>query len=197
MGIACTKGQQGCKGGLSPKQNGQEGPHTVVITRAGAMYTFGTCHKGLLMNLGSKTGAFGEPYDELLPFKVGSDIKNGADNPPISPLAAWPPPYTAVGPFVHAVSAHIHGAVVNDRGEAWAWGCGSNDGRCGVERFLNMKGEGKPPAVDSMKCYMMGPHRIGVARKKYWKFGSSLEGLKVLKLASSRNHMAAIVSAPI
>ena len=36
--IACTKGQQGCKGGLSPKQNGQEGPHTVVITRAGAMY---------------------------------------------------------------------------------------------------------------------------------------------------------------
>ena len=35
--IACTKGQPGCKGGLNPKQNGQEGPHTVAITKSGKM----------------------------------------------------------------------------------------------------------------------------------------------------------------
>ena len=40
---------------------------------------------------------------------------------------------------------------------------------------------------------MMGPHRVGVARPKYWKFGQSLEGMRVLKIASSRNHMAAII----
>merc|ERR1719471_2734021 len=107
----------------------------------------GTCHKGLLGNLGSKTGAFGKPWDELRPYRLG--------------------------------------------GRAWAWGCGSNDGRCGVERFLNMKGEGRPPEVDLMKCYMMGPHRIGLARPAYWKH-PSLRDLRVLMLASGRNHMAAI-----
>ena len=91
-----------------------------------------------------------------------------------------------------AISAHIHCVAVNARGEAWSWGCGSNDGRCGVERFLNMKGDGKPPTVDTMKCYMMGPHRVGLARPAYWKFGPSLDGMRVLKIASSRNHMAAI-----
>ena len=90
------------------------------------------------MNLGSKTGGFGEPYDELLPYRVGSAVRNGTKNAPISPHAAWPPPYTKVGPFTHAVSAHIHCAAVNANGDVWAWGCGSNDGRCGVERFLNM-----------------------------------------------------------
>ncbi|CAE7243138.1 unnamed protein product, partial [Symbiodinium necroappetens] len=87
----------------------------------------------------------------------------------------------------------IHGreAVVCADGKAWAWGCGSNDGRCGVERFLNKKGEGKPPEVDMMKCYMMGPHRIGVARPLYWKH-PSLQGMRVLMLATGRNHMAGI-----
>lgn len=59
------------------------------------------------------------------------------------------------------------------------------------------KGEGRPAAVDTMKCYMMGPHRVGVARPKYWKFGTSLRGMRVLKLAASRNHMAAIVAPAI
>jgi hypothetical protein len=144
------------------------------------------------MNLGSKTGGFGEPYDELLPYLVGSPVRNGVANKPVSTLAVWPPPYTCAGPFVHAISAHIHCVAVNTRGEAWAWGCGSNDGRCGVERFLNMNGDGKPPALDTMKCYLMGPHPVGIARPRYWKFGSSLQGMQVLKLASSRNHMACI-----
>ncbi|CAE8594916.1 unnamed protein product [Polarella glacialis] len=29
--VACTRGQEGCKGGLNPKEGGAEGPHTVVV----------------------------------------------------------------------------------------------------------------------------------------------------------------------
>jgi len=189
--VACTRGQDGCKGGLNPASGGQEGPHTVVVGASGSVYTMGTCHKGLLCNLGNKDGAFGKPWDELRPYRVGGTLRNRCDNPPLSPLALWPPPYDGMGPVSMAVSAHIHSACVGRDGRAWAWGCGSNDGRCGVERFLNMKGEGKPPEVDLMKCYMMGPHRIGVARPNYWKH-RSLRGMRVLMLASGRNHMAAI-----
>jgi hypothetical protein len=39
-----------------------------------------------------------------------------------------------------------------------------------------MAGEGKPPRVDAMKCYMMGPHRVGCARAVYWPHGPSLDG---------------------
>ena len=55
-----------------------------------------------------------------------------------------------------------------------------------------MHGDGKPPAVDEMKCYMMGPHRVGVARAAYWPFGPSLARVRVTQLASGRNHMACI-----
>lgn len=189
--VACTRGQEGCKGGLCPKEGGQEGPHTVVVAVSGALYTMGTCHKGLLCNLGSKDGAFGKPWDELLPYRVGGQLRNDSKSSPLSPLAVWPPPYDVVCPVATAVSGHIHAACVGRDGRAWAWGCGSNDGRCGVERFLNMKGEGKPPEVDHMKCYMMGPHRIGVARPLYWKH-RSLQGFRVLSLFTGRNHMAAI-----
>ncbi|CAL1127972.1 unnamed protein product [Cladocopium goreaui] len=157
--LACTRGQEGCKGGLNPKDGGQEGPHTIAIAVSGAVYTMGTCHKGLLGNLGAKDGAFGRPWDEFKPYRLGGPLRN-ASEPPMSPLGL-PPPYDAIGPAIQAVSAHIHCAVLCADGKAWAWGCGSNDGRCGVERFLNKKGEGKPPEVDMMKCYMMGPHRIG------------------------------------
>ena len=80
-------------------------------------------------------------------------------------------------------------------GRLWAWGCGSNDGRCGVERFLNMRGEralAKGACVDRMKCYMMGPHRVGIVRRAFWKHGPSLDGVRVLQVASGRNHMACI-----
>jgi len=189
--VACTRGQDGCKGGLHPKAGGAEGPHTIIVGVSGSMYTMGTCHKGLLCNLGSKDGAFGKPWDELRPYRVGGRLRNDTKSPPLSKFAVWPPPYDSIGPVTMAVSAHIHAACLGHDGRAWAWGCGSNDGRCGVERFLNMKGEGKPPAVDLMKCYMMGPHRIGVARPPYWEH-ASLNGLSVQFLASGRNHMAAI-----
>ena len=49
-----------------------------------------------------------------------------------------------------------------------------------------MAGEGKPPHVDAMKCYMMGPHRVGVAREAYWPHGPSLEwGERRLLLAGA------------
>jgi alpha-tubulin suppressor-like RCC1 family protein len=198
--VACTVGQEGPKGDFYPSTTGNEGPHTVVVALTGGIYTFGTCHKGLLCNLGEKTGGFGEPYDELLPYFVGKDkIRNGKKRPPMSPFAAWPPPYdeSMEAPVVHVVSGHIHCAAVTSNGTAWAWGCGSNDGRCGVERFLNASGDGerKPPKVDTMKCYMMQPHKVGWVRKKYWRFGGATPGLenaRVLQLATGRNHMAAI-----
>ena len=193
--VACTVGQEGPKGDFYPKKTGGEGPHTICLSLTGDMYTFGTCHKGVLSNLAAKTGAFNEPFDELLPYKVGYDkIKNATNKPPISPHAAWPPPYAkALGASVCSiVSAHIHCGLITSKGEAWAWGCGSNDGRCGVERFLNMSGDGRPPKVDEMKCYLMQPHRIGVARKEYWKYGKGLQDVNVLQIASGRNHMAAI-----
>jgi hypothetical protein len=112
--VACTRGQDGCKGGMNPKDGGHEGPHTIVVTELGSLYTFGTCHKGLLANLGAKTGAFGKPWDEMRPYKIGGRLCNGADlkAPPISPFAVWPPPYDRPGPFVSAVSAHIHCAAL-------------------------------------------------------------------------------------
>lgn len=95
------------------------------------------CSVGVLLNLGSKTGGFGSPYDELLPYRVGSKIRNGTKFPPLSRWSVWPPPYTSIGRVIFTVSAHIHAAAITSDGRAYAWGCGSNDGRCGVERFLN------------------------------------------------------------
>jgi hypothetical protein len=210
-------------GGLHPKEGGTEGPHTLCVASSGAMYSFGTalisqslfplilpvgtCHKGLLANLADKTGAFGQPWDELFPcafllphhsripthifltvfhlsYRIGSPPKNSCRVPPLSPYACWPPQNYAVEPgrMVSVVSAHIHAAACGEDGRLWAWGCGSNDGRCGVERFLNMAGEGKPPRIDAMKCYMMGPHRVGCARAAYWPHGPSLDGERTLAL---------------
>lgn len=210
--VGCTRGQPAFKGGVGAvKSGGTEGPHTVIVTADGELFTCGTCHKGLGLNLGNKTGAFGKPWDELSPYHVGVDpVRNSHDKRPMAPygaagssvaqtvapspprLCVWPPPYDVVKPFVQCVSAHIHSAVVDAEGRAWAWGCGSNDGRAGVERFLNMAGEGKPPKVDGLKCYMMNPHRVGVARPKYWGGGPSLMGMRVIQLATGRNHMACI-----
>ena len=39
--------------------HGQDPHLTGPSVHAGAIYTMGTCHKGLLANLGSKDGAFG------------------------------------------------------------------------------------------------------------------------------------------
>mmetsp|Transcript_18180 Transcript_18180/g.27288 ORF Transcript_18180/g.27288 Transcript_18180/m.27288 type:complete len:523 (-) Transcript_18180:140-1708(-) len=189
--VACTRGQPTPKGGLNPNTGGGEGPHTVVLTHGGAIYTFGTAHKGLMMNLGNKTGAFNKPWDELTPYRVGGRLANGKlTRPPTSPFAIRPP-YSSIAPAIFATNAHIHSTVLNGRGELWAWGCGSNDGRCGVERFLDGPGH----KVDKMKCYMMGPHRVGVSREEFWKHPKGqvqFDKMNVLSVATGRNTMACI-----
>jgi len=127
--VACTKGQAGCKGGYYPKKGGNEGPHTLVVSGSGDIFSFGTCHKGLLGNLGDKTGAFGKPWDALTPYRMGDAFANGKLTTTPRSKFAIAPPYDKAGPFAAVVSAHIHCAAINTKGEAWAWGCGSNDGR--------------------------------------------------------------------
>jgi hypothetical protein len=41
VAVACTRGQEGTKGGLYPKVGGTEGPHTLCVTASGRMYSFG------------------------------------------------------------------------------------------------------------------------------------------------------------
>ena len=91
---------------------------------------------------------------------------------------------------VHA--AHITAFSVTQEGSAFCWGCGGNDGRGGVERFINKAGDERPGVVDTMKCYMMNPHPVGHARATHWKGGPSLERHKVTMLACGRAHAVCI-----
>jgi alpha-tubulin suppressor-like RCC1 family protein len=184
---------------------GGEGGHTCCITSTGKMYTFGTAHNGVLANLGRKTNALDQDWNENRPFLVGSTLRDSLQiqsslipHEPMSPFACWPN-YDGCGSFVDVIASHDHCMVINNKGELWGWGNGS-DGRVGVERFLNMSGEkkngksgqAKPPVMDRCKCIMMGPHRVGIARKEYWPGGKSLKDYHVLQIASGRNHMACI-----
>ncbi len=127
-----------------------------------------------------------------------------AVEPPLSPFAVWPD-YASCGPFTGCASGHDHCLALNGNGELWAWGNGA-DGRCGVERFLNGAGERrngktgaqKPPRADKGACFLMGPHRVGVARPAYWPGGESLmavETTRVVMVCAGRNHSACIVVA--
>lgn len=60
------------KGGLYPSVKGVEAPLTLLVRGSGRFYTFGTSHKGVLANLGAKTGAFGGEWDELAPYASGA-----------------------------------------------------------------------------------------------------------------------------
>ena len=190
---------------VSNSSNGSEGGHTCILTKEGAMYTFGTAHNGVLANLGRKTSAVGKNWDQLIPYLVGSPLcdeqavqKSMVTHTPMSPYACWPN-YNKCGPFVKVATSHDHCLVVNTEGELWGWGNGT-DGRVGVERFLNMSGENrngktgglKPPVVDRCKCIMMGPHRVGLARKMYWPGGNSLKNYYVTNIATGKNFGACI-----
>ena len=68
--VACTVGQVMPKGGTNGQKKaivGSEGPHTVAVTACGKLFTFGTCHKGLLANLSAKP-ELSDTHDELLPY---------------------------------------------------------------------------------------------------------------------------------
>eukprot|EP00039_Didymoeca_costata_P020157 m.340268 g.340268 ORF g.340268 m.340268 type:complete len:448 (-) comp19218_c0_seq1:55-1398(-) len=181
--VSCTRAQDGVKGGLNPKSSGNEGPHTSVLTSKGDMYTFGTAHKGVLLNLSKKTGAFNSGFDELIPYRVGDKVRNE--------LERGHEPYDKFGPFTFCISAHIHAAAIGsserDGKVGYAWGCGSNDGRCGVIRFLI----GCNGGLDKMKCYLMAPNRVGIdnTTERVWKPNAGLEGMEVVRCASGRNTM--------
>ena len=107
-----------------------------------------------------------------------------------------------MGPIISAASFHISAMCVGADGRLWAWGCGSNEGRCGVERFLSSNGRQYKPS--KMKCYMHCPHQAGVCHD--WAFKGSkgewprremgangpLDGVRVLRMAASRNHAVCI-----
>ena len=179
--VSCTRGQEGMKGGVNPRGSGCEGPHTNVLSSAGLLYTFGTAHKGLLLNLSKKTGAFNGGFDQSKPYRVGDEVSNERVRGHVD--------YDHKGPFIFTVSAHIHGGVVAEDGSAYAWGCGSNDGRCGVVKFLT----GLHGGIDRMKCYLMGLERVGIDEGETWKENEGLQGKEVMRCASGRNTMAWIV----
>eukprot|EP01105_Mastigella_eilhardi_P021682 TRINITY_DN5276_c0_g1_i3.p1 TRINITY_DN5276_c0_g1~~TRINITY_DN5276_c0_g1_i3.p1 ORF type:complete len:364 (-),score=56.67 TRINITY_DN5276_c0_g1_i3:226-1173(-) len=77
---------------------GKEGPHTVVVTEDGQLYTCGTCHKGMLGNMKKKTLC--SDGDQLTPYLVGSKFH---DCPELGDSH-----YLAGVPIVQAVSASIH-----------------------------------------------------------------------------------------
>ena len=208
--FSTSKAENTMKTAKREYSSGDEGAHTIAITSDGSMYTFGTAHNGVLANLGEKTSALCQGVDELVPYLVGSSWRSlphrqqqiGINMEPVpqpmSPYASWPN-YATCGPFVSCCSSHDHCVALNNRGELWAWGNGA-DGRAGVERYLNRSGEAKngktgkekPPGVDWNKCFLMGPHRVGVARESYWPGGDSLRYMRVQMVSAGRNHMACI-----
>mmetsp|Transcript_30840 Transcript_30840/g.69245 ORF Transcript_30840/g.69245 Transcript_30840/m.69245 type:complete len:563 (+) Transcript_30840:190-1878(+) len=269
VGIACTVGQMNPSGGLNPKATGQEGPHTLLVVEeeeeAGGsgtrrIYSFGTCHKGLLGNLAAKT--LTADHDELSPYLVGSpprDLKpsaaakaagkwwqeakaasetaeadagakaqagadpsgayeeaeskeaegiaaaadeketaaekenekeTAAERETAAASADEPEVEDEEGPthggkirsrkglignVVGVASASIHNLCWNDRGELWAFGCGSG-GRCGVAYFVVGANPGKP-RKSRMKAYMSDPNRVGAVWPPTQAHAQALAGL--------------------
>jgi alpha-tubulin suppressor-like RCC1 family protein len=166
--VACTVGQ------ISPATDGalegKENPHTLAVSRDGRLYSFGTCHKGILGNhskkiLSPKTG------DELTPYCVGHT--RARDSSTDAPTG-----YLANESCVSAVSSSIHSSVITASGNVYSFGCGSG-GRMGIERYMN----GLTGSRSRMKCYVSVPNVIEFFQKN---------GLKALQASSSRRHMAAV-----
>jgi alpha-tubulin suppressor-like RCC1 family protein len=168
--VACTVGQ------ISPvtegSVEGKENPHTLAVAADGRLFSFGTCHKGILGNhsqkiLSPKAG------DELSPYCVGR-------SPARDSKSAAPTGYLANETCVFAVSSSIHSCVGTASGDLFSFGCGSG-GRMGIERYMN----GLSGARSRMKCYVSVPTAIEYFQKR---------SIKVLHVSSSRRHMAAVCS---
>lgn len=129
-----------------------------------------------------------------------SGLRGAKVRPPISDWALQPGHAAEMGFVVATASYHISALCIGRDGRLWAWGCGSNEGRCGVERFLSSNGRQFKPS--KMKCYMHTPHQVGVCHdfafnglKDEWpamKGNGPLDGVRVLRIAASRNHGACI-----
>eukprot|EP00735_Rhodelphis_limneticus_P003723 TRINITY_DN15234_c0_g1::TRINITY_DN15234_c0_g1_i1::g.30824::m.30824 TRINITY_DN15234_c0_g1::TRINITY_DN15234_c0_g1_i1::g.30824 ORF type:complete len:454 (-),score=81.24,sp/Q4U2R1/HERC2_MOUSE/35.48/3e-29,sp/Q4U2R1/HERC2_MOUSE/29.59/2e-24,sp/Q4U2R1/HERC2_MOUSE/31.52/7e-23,sp/Q4U2R1/HERC2_MOUSE/29.27/1e-21,sp/Q4U2R1/HERC2_MOUSE/33.20/3e-20,sp/Q4U2R1/HERC2_MOUSE/28.84/3e-17,sp/Q4U2R1/HERC2_MOUSE/27.74/3e-13,sp/Q4U2R1/HERC2_MOUSE/23.86/1e-12,sp/Q4U2R1/HERC2_MOUSE/25.42/7e-09,sp/Q4U2R1/HERC2_MOUSE/26.00/ len=169
--VSCTTGQ--INPALDPANpatcEGKEGPHAVAVTSQGAVYTWGTCHKGILGNMRDKVLI--TKGDELVPYHVGDAYR---DHPEDGPSGYLPNEHA-----VMAVASSIHSAVLARSGKVFCMGCGS-DGRMGIRKYE----EGLAGKRSRMKCYVSKPTAI-----------EKLEdiGAKVTWISSSRRHMAAVV----
>ena len=170
--VACTVGQISplTQGSLAGKEN----PHTLVVACDGRLFSFGTCHKGILGNHSKKILAPPDG-DELLPYCVGSSPARDGD------VKDCPTGYLANEHCTSAVSSSIHSCVVTASGKAFSFGCGSG-GRMGIEQYMLGLHGGR----SRMKCYVSVPTAIEYFQQY---------GLNVLKCSSSRRHMAAVVTA--
>ena len=152
---------------------GSEGPHTLVVTKSGSLFAFGTCHKGLLSNICRKP-LLSDKYDELQPYEVGTVCRCCNKSEYDCSLR---------GEIVTSVtSAHIYCCALTKDGEAYSWGCGSG-GRCGVEKFLT----GLAGKRSRLKCYMSNPERVGTREcHRSSSHALTLENFRVLQISSSR-----------
>lgn len=183
--VSCTRGQPNLKTrsmSSTAAKAGSEGPHTMAVSECGKLWVFGTCHKGLCLNLRRKP-LLSDKRDELVPYLVGSYDRD-------DPTEKSTTGYFRTSKIVSCISAHIHGACVDDAGSAFAFGCGSG-GRCGVEKYLTGLSGGR----SRLKCYMASPNRIGVCSTRGGgALPSPFEGCKVRQIDAHRYHMIALVA---
>lgn len=167
--VACTVGQ------INPPVTGdvagKENPHTFFVCDDGALYSCGSCHKGMIGNHSKKILAPSDA-DELVPYHVGSPARD-------TDVPGKPTEYLKGERCVFAVSASIHSCVITEGGKAFSFGCGSG-GRMGIEKYMNGLHGGR----SRMKCYVSEPTAIEYFVKN---------GLHVVNASSSRRHMAALV----
>jgi alpha-tubulin suppressor-like RCC1 family protein len=197
--VACSKNQD-CGvtmgyHGTKPSPGGHQGPHTVALTIYGEVYTWGTAYSGALGNVGKKTKCLGQNWDELLPYKFGSAVRNNSKHrkdAPLSPYAVWPAPYDKIGPIASVNASNSRTAIISHSGRAYVFGDAGDDGRAGVERFLTKAGSQNRRQVDRDSCILTQPHQIGQFRDKYWKGGPGFRNVSVLSIALGKTHSAAI-----
>ena len=146
-------------------QSGVDGPSSSAVTVDGDVYTWGTCHKGKLGNLISKSLL--SDLDELFPHNVDYPNQSNAS-------------------VVQCVSGAMHTGFVTSDGQVYGMGCGST-GRLGVRQF----DEGLTGKRSRMKCYIYTPTPIeefGLTCDT----ALSASFLRCTQISTSRYHMIAL-----
>jgi len=179
--LACAVGQPNAAGNGA---DGLEGPHTLLVCEGGALYAFGTHHKGLCGNLTRKTLRCSDrDADELVPYRIGglpADTGTATAGAGERGGARAATGYLDGVRCVLPLSAHIHNAVLDGDGRLWAFGCGSS-GRLGLSVYLT----GLHGAKSRMKTYVVRPTQVELPVPG---------GGVVLHAATSRRCMAAVVA---
>lgn len=148
---------------------GTEGPHTLAVTDDGSVYSWGTCHKGMLGNMRDKILCY--DGDELVPYRIGSAFR---DHPEDGDSSG----YLQGCHIVQAAASSIHSAVLDAAGDVHSFGCGST-GRMGVKKFMT----GLSGHRSRMKCYISAPILVDAFRD---------QDVRVLQIDTARRHMVAL-----